>query len=117
MVKTKQQRRRDRKLQDPAITLPQSLVAVTSVETPAITRVTVNFASQVQMSGTTPPQSWVFGTGNQVPVSVFARTPMSITFTLPGTVAVGQPYTIQPYDPAVRTLTGGYVAASTGVLA
>lgn len=116
MTKTKQQRRRDRKLPDPAVTVPQSLVDVLSVTTPGLTRVTVSFASQVQMRGTTPPQSWGFGTSNQVPVSIFARTPTSITFTLPGTVAVGQPYNIAPYDPAVRTPTGGYVGSSFGLI-
>lgn len=114
MVKTKQQRRRDRKLADLAASLPQSLAVVTSVEVPTGTRVKVNFAGQIMMKGTTPPQTWLFGTGNQVAASIFAIGPTSITFTMPGTVAAGQPYAIDPYDPAVRTPTGGYVGGSTG---
>src|SRR5580765_5309869 len=110
MVKTKQQRRRDRKLPDLALSMPPSLVPVTSVEVPTITRVKVNFASQIMLKSTLPPQTWTFGTSGQVPTSVFAQTPTSLTFTLPGTTAVGQPYNIAPLDPAVRTPTGGYVA-------
>lgn len=115
MVKTKQQRRRDRKLADPAVLLPQSLIAVASV-VGLVNHVTVTFASQVQLAPPAVPSTWFFGTGNQQPLSITAMTATSVTFLMPGLVAAGQPYSIGGFDPAVRTPTGGYVGASIGVM-
>lgn len=116
MVKTKQQRRRDRKRLDPGSPPVTTLVTVTSV-THGTSQVTVVFASQVLISPSQLPTTWLYGTANRTITSIVSTDGVTYVFGLSGTAASGEPYAMQGQDPAARTPSGGYVAAKAGVLA
>ena len=49
-------------------------------------------------------------------VGLISSQPTQLVFSLSGTVAAADPYTIQAGDPAVRTAGGGYVAGKSGTM-
>ncbi|MEI6235589.1 MAG: hypothetical protein WCT04_21245 [Planctomycetota bacterium] len=59
---------------------------------------------------------WLFGTGNHTITAWVSATSMSYVFTVSGSVAASQVYSIPGMDPAARTSQGGYVAPKSGTL-
>lgn len=116
MVKTKQQKRPNKRSvifgQGP--TLP--IANVTAVDATAPSTVKVTFDSPVQIQDTNLPQTWLFGTGNFHAVSITSFDAVSYTFVVNGTIAAAQDYVITPNDPAARIPGGGYVAGSAGAM-
>lgn len=115
MVRTKQQRRRNRKLADKAVIADQALALVTGVVAGA-GQITVTFNTPVQIDPDNLPSTWTFGTTPRHITAVNNATPTVINFEVSGTIAAAGPYIIGGYDPAARTPTGGYVGASAGSL-
>lgn len=117
MIRSKQQRRRDRRKIDNANPPLTPMATVVSVVASGASQVTVTFNSVVQLDPGNLPQSWKFGTGAHLATN--AETANGIVWILPvaGTVAAAQVYTMPGSDPAARTPLGGYVATSNGNLA
>lgn len=117
MVKTKPQRRRDKRsiVFGNGPTLPTA--NVTAVKFIDGTHVKVTFDSPVQIASNVLPENWLFGTGNFSAIAITAFDALSYTFQVDGTVAAAQDYVITANDPAARTPGGGYVAGSTGTIA
>jgi hypothetical protein len=116
MIRTKQQRRRNRKLADKASPPPQATASVTTV-LHGTNQVTVTFTAPVMISADNLPTTWLFGTANRTVESLVSATPTVVVLGLSGAVAATEAYTIGAFDPAVRTTTGGYIAGRTGVIA
>lgn len=117
MVKNKLQRRRNRRAPDAAMPPPPALGTVTSVTASGGSQVTVAFAQPVIIKPNNLPATWLFGTSNRTITAIASNTPTSYVFTVSGTVAAAQVYSIGAFDPAARTTTGGYIAAKSGNLA
>jgi hypothetical protein len=116
MIKAPQRRRRDRKRADPGTPPTVAQTAVTSV-TAGTDTVVVVFASTVIINPSNLPATWVFGTANRTVVTALSTNGTTWTLGVSGSVASGQAYSMPANDPAARTPSGGYVAASTGTLA
>lgn len=116
MVRTKQQRKRNRRRPDASQPPVQSLTDVDSVEASGATEVTITFASPVMISPGNLPTSWVFGTANRTLTVLVSSTGTVYVFTTSGSVAAAQTYSMPGYDPAARTTSGGYVADSSGTM-
>lgn len=116
MVRTKQQRKRDRKRADPGTPPVPALTAVVSV-THGTSEVTIVFASQVNIAPTVLPTTWLYGSANRTITGIVSTDGTTYLFSLSGTAAASEPYAMQGLDPAARTPSGGYVAAKAGVLA
>lgn len=114
MVKTKQQRRRNRRSGDGAVPPPAALATVSTVTASGASQVTVTFNQPVQISANNLPATWLFGTSNRTITALVSATPTSYVFTVNGSVAAAQAYSMPAYDPAARTPTGGFVAAKSG---
>jgi hypothetical protein len=113
MVRTKQQRRRDRKRGDPNSPPPPALANVTAV-VHGTDQVTVTTDGPIQIDPTVLPTSWLF---NAHAVTSFISSTGTVTVLgVAGTVAASEPYVIGAQDGAVRTPSGGYVAGSSGVM-
>jgi uncharacterized membrane protein YfcA len=112
----KPQRQRNRKKADPHALPPPSIANVVSVTASGASQVTVVFDQPVLISGTSLPATWVFGTSNRSITALVSATSTSYVFTVSGTVASSQVYSIAGMDPAARTAMGGYVAAKSGTL-
>jgi len=117
VVKAKQQRKRDVRKVDSSNPPPTPMQNVVSVTASGGSQVTVVFNGIVQIMGSNLPQTWVFGTGNRKITAIVSSTGSSYVFTVDGTVAATQVYSMPGSDPAARTPLGGYVASSSGVLA
>lgn len=107
MIRRKLVNRPNRRLPDPS-NMPRAGAIQATVTTSGGSNVTVDFDRPVGVDGT-------FGIivdgdpcTDQVVVS-----PTQITLVASGAVA-GNDWTIPSYDPAVRSQTGGYVAAAAG---
>lgn len=115
MVKGKQQRRRNRRLPDSATPPPFPIALVTSV-IHGTDAVTVAFNAPVMIDPDNLPTTWRFGTTPRTITALAGATLTTAVFTLSGTVASADPYTIAANDPAVRTTSGGFVGASSGTM-
>lgn len=115
MVKTKQQRRRNRRLGDKAVPSPIATATVTSA-VHGTSAVTLTFSGPVQIDPAVLPTTWTFGTTPRHIISIESAAPTVLTFGVSGTVAAMDPYVIGGLDPAARTTTGGYIAGSAGEL-
>ena len=116
MITKKKQRNFNRKKPDPARMPAPTMATVTSVTASGSTQVTIVFAEAVQIAPDNLPATWLFGTGNHAITALVSATPTTYVFTVAGTVATTQAYTIPGMDPAARTSMGGYVAGKTGTL-
>lgn len=114
MVRTKQQRKRNRRKQDPADTIPPALANVVSV-TASAGAAHVVFDSPIQIAPGVFPSSWKIATH---PVSSAVQTgPLTATMMTGTTIIATDAYVFPAFDPAVRTPTGGWVAAKSGTVA
>lgn len=113
MVKTKQQRRRNRRKGDPANPAPPSFINVISVS-PAAGAAIVVFSGPVQLGVGLVPSTWVIA-GNPIATAA-PLSPTSITLTTIAPIIATNTYSFPGQDPALRTSSGGYVAGSTGAV-
>lgn len=117
MIRTKQQRRRNRSLQDRAVPGPVPDGVIVSVAAgPASSNVVLTFTKPVIISA--PPTGWTFGaefTG--VDAVVAGNGTETITLNLLGDVDTGEPYACPQDNTHVQCLDGAHVSASTGLLA
>ena len=117
MIRTKQQRRRDRRTIDKANAPLTPMTGVVSVTASGASQVTVLFAGPVQISSGNLPLTWHYGTTPRTITSIVSTDGTSYVFGLSGTAASTEAYAMPGSDPAARTPLGGYVSSSTGVIA
>ena len=115
MIRTKQQRRVNRRAKQKALPIPPPNANVVSA-LHGTSAVTVTFDSPVQISAGNLPTLWTFGATPRAITGITSATNTVYVFALDGTVAAADPYVIGAGDPAARTPTGGYVAATDGTL-
>ena len=114
MVRTKQQRKRNRRKADPATFPPPATLSVLSVAV-ASGNALVTLNGTIQLVPGSVPSTWEIS-GNPV-TSIVSSTSNSLTVATGHTITSGNAYGFSAYDPAVRTPSGGYVAAATGTVA
>lgn len=117
MIRTKQQRRRNRRKIDQASPPAVPNATVLTVTVTGGTQVTIVFDQAVMISGSSLPTSWTFGTGAHAITALVSTTGTSYVFTVGGSVASSQVYAMPGNDPAARTSGGGFVSTSNGVMA
>jgi hypothetical protein len=116
MMKKPPQRVRSRKLVNKASAPLPPMASVTSVTASGGSQVTIVFGQSVQISLNNLPATWRFGTSNRTLTALVSGTGTTYVFTVSGTVATSQVYSMPGMDQAARTNTGGYVAAASGTL-
>jgi hypothetical protein len=88
---------------------PVSTALVISVDISTITT-TIQFNQPVILAGF--PSTWrATGVGGAVPISATQSAPDTIDVVWSTSVAAATAIEITPFDPAVRTPTGGFAAA------
>lgn len=117
MEKRTRRNTRNRLAMDKAVPPPPALASVTSVTASAGSQVTIVFGSPVQIAANNLPATWVFGTSNRTITALVSATATTYVFTVSGSVATGQVYSMPAFDPAARTPQGGFVGPKTGNLA
>ena len=78
------------------------------------TNIQITFDQPVIYQGTTPPQSWTFK--GQKPTAYVSQTPTSCIVAVASAVVAADPYVIGNFDPAVRSVAGGFVNGTSGAV-
>lgn len=111
MIRTKQQRRRDRRRPDPAVA---PTVATSHVISAALAGTDVAYTVDPTIMLTGLPLTWTVA--GHPPVAIVSNTGSVVTLRYAAHAVVDDPWIAGAYDPNARTTTGGYYLGNVGTL-